>query len=88
MKQNLKNKNVTQLVSKTAKEFIIRNIDHREWGARPIRRAIQNLIENVIAEKFVKGEFVENGRISIKAKNNSLIFNQFFINKKEANTAK
>ncbi len=88
LKQNLKNKNVSLLVSKTAKEFIIRNIDHREWGARPIRRAIQNLIENVIAEKFVKGEFVENGRISIKAKNNSLIFNQFFITKKEANTAK
>ena len=87
LKNNLKNKNVSLVVSKTAKEFIIRNIDHREWGARPIRRAIQNFIENIIAEKFIKGEFVENGKISIKSKNNQLVFNQFFA-KKIKKTAK
>jgi len=77
LKNNLRKKNVSLIISKTAKDFIIKKIDHREWGARPIRRVIQNHIENIIAEKFVKDEFSENGKISIKAKNNMLIFSQF-----------
>ena len=77
LKNNLRKKNVSLIISKTAKDFIIKKIDHREWGARPIRRVIQNHIENIIAEKFVKDEFYENGKISIKAKNNMLIFSQF-----------
>ena len=88
LKNNLKNKNVSLIISKTAKEFIIRNIDHREWGARPIRRAIQNHIENIIAEKFIKGEFSENGKISIKAKGNSLVFTQFKSKNTRLKTAK
>ena len=84
----MKNKNVSLIISKTAKEFIIKNIDHREWGARPIRRAIQNYIENIIAEKFIKGEFINNGKISIKAKENKLVFTQFINNKQIKKTAK
>jgi len=90
LRQNLKKKNVSLIISKTAKDFIIKNVDHREWGARPIRRVIQNYIENIIAEKFVKEEFTVNGKISIKAKDNKLIFSQFLYkrNKKEKKSAK
>ena len=76
LKNNLKQKNIKLNLTKTAKEYLIRQIDHRDWGARPLRRIIQNSLENIIAEKFLKGEFVENGKITIKASSGKLKFDQ------------
>ena len=47
---------------------------HREWGARPIRRIIQNEIENVVSLKYLHGDLKENSKISINGKNGELIF--------------
>ena len=49
---------------------------HREWGARPIRRLIQNLIETPISSKFLNKQFVDNGVITIKSNSKELIFTQ------------
>mgnify|MGYP001362875285 CR=1 FL=1 len=49
---------------------------HREWGARPLRRMIQNQIENEISTRFLTGEFTENGVITVKSKNKELKFTQ------------
>ncbi len=81
LKNNLDHKNIKLNVTKTAKEYITREIDHREWGARPLRRIIQNSIENVIAEKFLTGEFIETGKITIKASGGKLKFDQSKVKK-------
>ena len=47
---------------------------HREWGARPIRRIIQDDIENVISYKFLAHEIHENSTIFITGKGDQLIF--------------
>jgi ATP-dependent Clp protease ATP-binding subunit ClpB len=37
------------------------------YGARPLRRAIQSQIENPLAQKILKGEFVAGDRVIVKA---------------------
>ena len=73
---NLRNMNTKLKVTKTAKDILIQDGSHREWGARPLRREIQNEIENVISSKFLNGEFSENGVITVKGKLGKLNFSQ------------
>jgi ATP-dependent Clp protease ATP-binding subunit ClpC len=74
LKNNLASKNVTYSVTKGAKEIIIDEGYDKAFGARPLRRTIQTLIENVIAEKFLRQEFVEGGHIRISTKGKKLHF--------------
>ena len=43
LRLNLKNKNNNLNFYKTAKELLLIDTKHREWGARPLRRNIKNL---------------------------------------------
>jgi len=45
------------------------------YGARPLKRAIQQQVENPLAQKILKGEFLSNSTISIDANEGGLIFN-------------
>ena len=76
LRSNLLKKSNKLIVTKTAKKFILSDGKHRDWGARPIRRLIQNLIENPISTKFLNKEFVDGGTISIKSSKESLLFTQ------------
>ncbi len=76
LRENLAKTNNTLKITKSAKEDLIRDGLHREWGARPLRRMIQNEIENAISSRFLTGEFQDNGMITVKSKNKSLIFEQ------------
>ena len=74
LKNNLRDKNNALRVSKTAKEHLLRDGSHREWGARPLRRLIQNEIENRISNNFIKGDFKDcKGLITIKSKKSKLL---------------
>ena len=77
LRQNLLDKGNSLRFSKTAKEFLIRDGSHREWGARPLRRAIQNEVENKISNLFIKGTFKEDALITVKSAKDKLIFKQF-----------
>ena len=65
---------------------------HREWGARPLRRNIQNLIENPISEMFISGKFKDiDATINVKASKGNFVFSQSFnktIKKKEKHCQK
>jgi ATP-dependent Clp protease ATP-binding subunit ClpC len=76
LKNNLMSKNVTYSITKAAKERIIEDGYNRAFGARPMRRVIQERIENLIAEKFLRREFNEGGHIHISVKGKNLIFTQ------------
>ena len=43
-----------------------------EYGARPIKRIIQNLCEDFLSEEILKGNIVENGQITIRYKTDKL----------------
>ncbi len=77
LRNNLEKKQNSLSFYKSAKELLLLDTKHREWGARPLRRNIQNLIENIISEKFISGKFIDSpGKITVTAKYDKFIFTQ------------
>jgi len=74
VKLNLANSGTILNVSKQAKELILENGYKPECGARPLRRSIQTMIEDPIAEKFLDGSLVKGKPIDVRVKNKQLIF--------------
>jgi ATP-dependent Clp protease ATP-binding subunit ClpC len=48
----------------------------RQYGARPLRRAIQSTVEDVLSEKLIAGELPEKGIIEITLEDNKLAFRE------------
>jgi ATP-dependent Clp protease ATP-binding subunit ClpB len=44
------------------------------YGARPLKRAIQQQLENPLATKILSGEFVAGDRITVEAEGGALVF--------------
>jgi ATP-dependent Clp protease ATP-binding subunit ClpB len=44
------------------------------YGARPLKRAIQRLIENPLAQKLLKGEFMPGDTIVATVQDNAVVF--------------
>ncbi len=70
----LKEKNINLQLSANAKQFILKKGTDLKYGARPLRRAIQRYIEDEIADKLLKGEFVNGQTISVSLKDDKLKF--------------
>lgn len=61
----LKENEMTMEVSPEAKTLIAKEGFDSEYGARPLRRAIQRLIEDPLADELLKGEFKSGNHILI-----------------------
>ncbi len=46
------------------------------YGARPLKRAIQQQIENPLAQQILKGEFIPGDRIRATARDGQIVFNK------------
>jgi ATP-dependent Clp protease ATP-binding subunit ClpC len=57
LNQRLTRKGMSVVVSKSLKSFIIKKGYDEKFGARPLRRAIQDELEHPVAEKIINGEF-------------------------------
>jgi ATP-dependent Clp protease ATP-binding subunit ClpC len=68
--------NITIELNKQAKEFLAEKGFDPNFGARPLRRALQKYIEDPVAEEILKGKFSEGSRVKVKfnAKTESLKF--------------
>ena len=47
-----------------------------EYGARPLKRIIQNLCEDFLSEEILKGNIIEDESVTIKYKNDVLSINK------------
>ena len=70
----LANKNMTIEISDKVKEYILEKGTDLKYGARPLRRAIQRYIEDELAEKILRSEYVNGAHIKIDLKDDTLIF--------------
>jgi ATP-dependent Clp protease ATP-binding subunit ClpC len=61
----LAQRHVEIVLTQDAKEHIIQQGFNPEYGARPLRRAIQRLIEDPLAEEVLRGSFPEGTRIVV-----------------------
>jgi ATP-dependent Clp protease ATP-binding subunit ClpC len=60
-------------ITKGAKSIILTQGYDPKYGARPLRRTLERLVENKISELILKGELNEGGTINVKSTKNELI---------------
>lgn len=57
-----------------AKKYIVEKGYDEKYGARPLRRTIQNEIEDNIAEKILEGKIKEGNKVKVSVKDGTLDF--------------
>jgi len=60
-------------ISKGAKTIILNQGFDPKYGARPLRRTLERLIENKVSELILKGELKDGGTINVKSAKGELI---------------
>ena len=63
----LEEKQIQLEVSATARELVLKEGYHQEFGARPLRRAIQRMIQDPLALKILDGEIGEGDVVIVDA---------------------
>jgi ATP-dependent Clp protease ATP-binding subunit ClpB len=69
----LSDKKFTLSLGNKAIDFIVANGYDADFGARPLKRAIQKYIENPLAVEILKGRFPENSLIQIDSDGESIL---------------
>ncbi len=72
--KRLSGKNMTLSLTDEAVEVLIKEGSDFAYGARPLKRAIQKLVEDPISELILKGEAVEGGVIKGEEKEGEIVF--------------
>jgi ATP-dependent Clp protease ATP-binding subunit ClpC len=57
VRERLTERNLKLVLTAEAKEFIVKRGSNLDFGARPLRRSIENYIEDPLSEELLKGEF-------------------------------
>jgi ATP-dependent Clp protease ATP-binding subunit ClpC len=63
----LAEKKIPLTVLDDAKEFLMEKGYDPQYGARPLRRAIQRYVEDLLAEEMLRGSFGEGSHVRLKA---------------------
>lgn len=66
VRESVEEKGIIIEVSQDVKDFILEKGYDEQYGARPLRRAIQNYIEDEMAEAFLLGEIKEGDQVKIQ----------------------
>ncbi len=66
--------NITLKVQNTAKDFIAQAGFDQKYGARPLKRAIQNKIEDALAEEILEGRIKNGDTVSLGTRDGKLKF--------------
>ena len=70
----LKSRDLGLVLTDEAKEYMINQGYNPDFGARPLRRAIEHLIEDHISEELLRGAYKEKKCITISVKDDHLFF--------------
>jgi len=63
--ERLKEKEIELILTEDARNFIVEKGSDEEYGARPLRRAIQQYIEDPLSEKLLEGIFETGSRVEV-----------------------
>jgi ATP-dependent Clp protease ATP-binding subunit ClpB len=74
LRDRLADRNLGLELTEAAKETIAEAGWDPAYGARPLKRAIQRLVENPLALRLLEGDFVEGDTIRVDAENGELVF--------------
>jgi ATP-dependent Clp protease ATP-binding subunit ClpB len=74
LKSMLAERNVTLVLEPSARELLMREGYDPTYGARPLKRAIQSLIQNPLAVKLLQGEIVPGQTVRASASGDTMEF--------------
>jgi ATP-dependent Clp protease ATP-binding subunit ClpB len=74
LRQRLAEREISLELTDAAKEVIAEEGWDPSFGARPLKRAIQRLIENPLAQHLLEGEFASGDTVLVDAENGEIAF--------------
>jgi ATP-dependent Clp protease ATP-binding subunit ClpC len=74
--ERLRKKNLKLELDDKAKDLLVEKGYDPQYGARPMRRAVERYFEDPLAEEILKGALVEGDLIKVTADKDKLLFNQ------------
>jgi ATP-dependent Clp protease ATP-binding subunit ClpC len=74
VRARLVEKSVDLVLTEAAKDRIIADGSELDYGARPLKRAIEKLIEDPLSEKMLRREVLPNSRVDVDAVGGDLVF--------------
>ncbi len=74
VRDRLSDRGVHLEVSQEAKAFLIDRGYSAEFGARPLKRTIERLIEDPLSEEILRGSFQDNDTIVVRVRDDHLVF--------------
>jgi ATP-dependent Clp protease ATP-binding subunit ClpC len=72
----LKSRNIKLELDEKAKDFLVEKGYDPQYGARPMRRAVERFLEDPFAEEILRGHLHEGEPIQVTSDKEKLIFNQ------------
>ncbi len=76
VRERLKEQKIDIEVSQKAKEYLANVGYDPHFGARPLKRTIQNLLQNPLARKLIAGDFMEGDTIVVDVGKDGLVFSR------------
>jgi len=74
VKSRVKERGFDIELSEKSREFLVEEGFDPSYGARPLRRAIQRLLEDPLAEEILSEKFIRGDTILVERKDNKLVF--------------
>ena len=74
LNERLRAKGLPLTVADSAREFLVTKGYEPEFGARPLRRAVERFVEDPLAEELLRGRFAGAAGIRIEAEEEKLLF--------------
>ena len=74
LRERLAERRLTLELTDEAKEAVAEAGWDPAYGARPLKRALQRLVENPLALRLLEGEFAEGDTVRVDARDGELVF--------------
>lgn len=74
LEKRLESKDISVTITQSAKDYIVSEGYDAEYGARPLRRTLQRLVEDKLSEKLIRAEISSADKVKIDFDGNNLVF--------------
>ena len=74
LEKRLESKDISVTITQSAKDYIVSEGYDAEYGARPLRRTLQRLVEDKLSEKLIREEISSGDKVKIDFDGNNLVF--------------
>ncbi len=76
LEERLEEKELSIDIAEDAKDKLAEEGYDPEFGARPLRRTIQRMVENPLSEKLLAGEIEEGDKVKVELEDDELVFSK------------